>query len=42
MSVKFHILRMMKVAVILPGGGEIEMGCVFLEVQRGRGNVLWG
>lgn len=41
MSVKFHILRMMKVAAVLPGGGEIEMWCVFVEVQRGRGNVLW-
>lgn len=32
MSVKLHTLRM-KVAAVLPGGGEIGMWCVFLEVQ---------
>lgn len=35
MSVKLHTLRM-KVAAVLPGGGEIGMWCVFLEVQKGR------
>lgn len=35
MSVKIHMLRMMKMAAFLPGGGEIEIWCVFVDVQRG-------
>lgn len=42
MSVKFHTLRMMKMAAVVPGGEEIEIWCVFVDVQRGRGNVWWG
>lgn len=40
MSVKFHTLRMMKMAAVLPGGGETEI-CVFVDMQRGRTNMLW-
>lgn len=38
MSVKFHTPRMMKMAAV---GGEIEIWCVFVDMQRGRGNVFW-
>lgn len=42
MSVKFHTRRVMEVAAVLPGGGEIDIWCVFVDVQRGRGNMLSG